>query len=111
MEEQSRIAQLEEELRLRRTQVEDLHARLGGAQPRAEESSQGGAAQQEVEALKVAVEGRNQEMSQMRQKLQQASQEKVEMMEAWKVPAALPPPAGGCRYCMASPRQPSPRAG
>lgn len=93
MEEQSRIAGLEEELRLRRAEVEDLQARLGGGahpQPppgrRAEESGQ----KQEAESLRAAVDSKNQEISEMKQKLQQASEEKVEMMDAWKVPPPGP---------------------
>uniref|UniRef100_H3CGG9 CAP-Gly domain containing linker protein 2 n=1 Tax=Tetraodon nigroviridis TaxID=99883 RepID=H3CGG9_TETNG len=78
VEEQSRIAGLEEELRLRRAEVEDLQARLGGgAHP---ESGQ----KQEAESLRAAVDSKNQEISEMKQKLQQASEEKVEMMDAWK---------------------------
>lgn len=108
MEEQSRIAQLEEELRLRRAEIQNLQARLSGggggggggdAPPDAQEESAResvgvsevvlAASRQEVESLKATVDSKNQEISEMKQKIQQASKENVEMMDTWKVSAPL----------------------
>lgn len=105
MEEQSRIAQLEEELRLRGAEIQNLQARLGGgggggdAPPDAQEESAResvgisevvlAASWQEVESLKATVDSKNQEISEMKQKIQQASKENVEMMDTWKVSALL----------------------
>lgn len=109
MEEQSRIVELEEELGLRRAQIQDLQARLRGAdlQPpapdgqsqdgvsrqQAEESGVLGeelaSSRQEVESLKMMVETKNQEISEMKQKIQQTSRENMEVMDTWKVPAFL----------------------
>lgn len=104
MEEQSRIAQLEEELRLCRAEIQNLQARLvggegGDAPPDAQEESAKesisvsevvlAASRQEVESLKAMVDSKNQEISEMKQKIQQASKENVEMMDTWKVSALL----------------------
>lgn len=128
VEEQSRIMQLEEELRLRRAEIEDLQAQLRGfgmasQQPndsnavsgpdtqadalmvRDQLASAGGehfkdssekyetalaARQQEVEALKAVVNNKNQEMTELKQKVQQATKENMEMMDTWKVFCFLP---------------------
>lgn len=111
MEEQSRIVLLEEELGLRKAEIQNLQARLGGADalqppPDARPESVGPAsreqmkesgelgekyetAQREVESLKAMVDSKNQEISEMKQKIQQASKENMEMMDTWKVPAPL----------------------
>lgn len=127
VEEQSRIIQLEEELGLRKAEIQKLQARLGGADARSESpgrepAKEGGelgerqetaraASQREVESLKATVESKNQEISEMKLKIQQVSKENMEMMDMWKVSALLlpgfrerrrrkaspPPPAGGRR--------------
>lgn len=130
MEEQSRIIQLEEELGRRKAEIQKLQARLGGADAQSEsvsrepmqESGELGeqqetalaASQREAESLKVTVESKNQEISEMKLKIQQVSKENMEMMDMWKVSALLlpgfrerwrrkaspPPPAGGCRLSL-----------
>ncbi|XP_037323858.2 CAP-Gly domain-containing linker protein 2 isoform X1 [Pungitius pungitius] len=106
VEEQSRIVQLEEELSLRRAEMENLQAKLRGA----DASSQGGggearpetpapesgeleekkyeaalaASRQEVDSVKAELEKRSQEVGEMKQKVQQATKENVEMMDTWK---------------------------
>ncbi|KAM6984034.1 CAP-Gly domain-containing linker protein 2 isoform 2-T2 [Tautogolabrus adspersus] len=120
VEEQSRIVQLEEELSLRRAEIENLQTKLRGtdtnstnggepapgsdAQPETlhqlvsegrehhKESSElkekyetaAAASRQEVEALKAVVENKNQELSEMKQKVQQATKENMDMMDTWK---------------------------
>lgn len=123
MEEQSRIIQLEEELGLQKAEIQKLQARLGGADARSESAGsepakEGGepgerqetaraASQREVESLKATVESKNQEISEMKLKIQQVSKENMEMMDMWKVSALLllssaspPPPAGGRRLSL-----------
>lgn len=131
VEEQSRIMQLEEELRLRRAEIEDLQAQLRGSGTTSQRTndsnavsgpdtqadtlmvrdqllSAGGehlkdsselkekyetalaARQQEVEALKAVVNNKNQEMSELKQKVQQDTKENMEMMDTWKVFCFLP---------------------
>lgn len=121
VEEQSRIVQLEEELSLRRAEIENLQAQLRGSdtslqratsepdtQPETlvahdqlvsagrEHFKEGGelkekyeaalaASQQEVNSLKAVVDNKNQEISEMKQKVQQATKENMEMMDTWKV--------------------------
>ncbi|XP_008294366.1 CAP-Gly domain-containing linker protein 2 isoform X1 [Stegastes partitus] len=126
VEEQSRIVQLEEELSLRRAEIEDLQAQLRGADTSSQKASDGEAApgtdaqpetlllreqllsvgrehhkesselkekyeaelaagRQEVDSLKAVVEKQNLEISEMKQKVQQANKENVEMMDTWKV--------------------------
>ncbi|XP_030602186.1 CAP-Gly domain-containing linker protein 2 isoform X1 [Archocentrus centrarchus] len=125
VEEQSRIMQLEEELRLRRAEIENLQAQLKGADASSQKADHGDAAQgsdtqpetlllreqllsagrehykesselrekyetalaasqQEVDSLKAVVEKQNLEISEMKQKVQQATKENVEMMDTWK---------------------------
>lgn len=43
------------------------------------------ASQQEVDALKAVVDNKNQEIGEMKQKVQQATKENMEMMDTWKV--------------------------
>lgn len=112
VEEQSRIVQLEEELSLRRADIENLQAQLRGADassqradgasgPEAQletlvhfkESSERqdkyeaalAASRQEVDSLKAVVDNKNQEISEMKQKVQQATKENMDMMDTWKV--------------------------
>ncbi|XP_042354754.1 CAP-Gly domain-containing linker protein 2 isoform X2 [Plectropomus leopardus] len=42
------------------------------------------ASQQEIESLKALVDNKNQEVSEMKQKVQQATKENMEMMDTWK---------------------------
>ncbi|XP_056297425.1 CAP-Gly domain-containing linker protein 2 isoform X1 [Pseudoliparis swirei] len=131
VEEQSHIIQLEEELSLRRAEMENLQAKLrgsdassqggGGDGDAAQPGSDGGDAQpetlvlraqllsagrerhkesselkekheealaasrEEIHSLKTEVERRSQEVGEMKQKVQQANRENVEMMDTWKV--------------------------
>ncbi|XP_016369845.1 CAP-Gly domain-containing linker protein 2-like isoform X2 [Sinocyclocheilus rhinocerous] len=122
VEEKSRVMQLEEELALRKAEVEELQARLqrgsfgpgtdaGDSGPdinsetlvlreqllsagreRREESSQLrerykaslSSSQKEVERLKATTERQGQEISDLKQRLQQATRENMEMMDSWK---------------------------
>ncbi len=43
------------------------------------------ASQHEVDSLKTMVDNKNQEISEMKQKLQQATKENMEVMDTWKV--------------------------
>lgn len=43
------------------------------------------ASQQEIDALKAVVDKQNQEISEMKQKVQHATKENMEMMDTWKV--------------------------
>uniref|UniRef100_A0A3B3E3G8 CAP-GLY domain containing linker protein 2 n=1 Tax=Oryzias melastigma TaxID=30732 RepID=A0A3B3E3G8_ORYME len=101
VEEQSRIMQLEEELGLRRAEIQELQAQLrrrtedghvtAGADAQLE-PGQGGeehatalaASRQEAESLKAVVEKQNLEISEMKMRVQQATKENVEMMDSWK---------------------------
>lgn len=129
VEEQSRIMQLEEELTLRRAEIQNLQAQMrsadasgsdapagegeatrgSDAQPevvvllreqlltagreRYKESSELkekyetalGASQQEIDSLKAVVDKQNVEINELKQKVQQATKENVEMMDTWKV--------------------------
>ncbi|XP_054481610.1 CAP-Gly domain-containing linker protein 2 isoform X1 [Anoplopoma fimbria] len=126
VEEQSRIMQLEEELSLRRTEMENLQAKLSGSDSSSQEANDGeanpgsdaqpetlvlraqlvtagrehnkesselkdkyetelAASRQEVETLKAEVEKRSQDIREMKQKVQQATKENMEMMDTWKV--------------------------
>ncbi|KAM8742222.1 CAP-Gly domain-containing linker protein 2 isoform 1-T1 [Acanthopagrus schlegelii] len=104
VEEQSRIMQLETELSLRRAEVEKLQAQLRGSDAGSQQDVDSEAAagsdtkpetllkeggelkenQQEVESLKALLDNKNQEISDMKQKLQQAAKENIEMMDSWK---------------------------
>lgn len=102
MEEQSRIVQLEEELRLRRVEIEGLQAKVrvtdgtssngevAPGQPEGQALQEAGEAalascRQEVDSLRAALDSKNQEVSDLKQKVQQATKENMEMMDAWKV--------------------------
>ncbi len=126
VEEQSRIMQLEEELSLRRAEIKNLQARLGGSDTSSQQANDSEAApgadaqpdtlllreqlmsagrehykesselkekyemelaarQQEVDSLKAVVDNKNQEIGEMKQKVQQATKENMEMMDTWKV--------------------------
>ncbi|XP_030293019.1 CAP-Gly domain-containing linker protein 2 isoform X3 [Sparus aurata] len=98
VEEQSRIMQLETELSLRRAEVEKLQAQLRRSDADSEATAgsdtkpetflkEGGEFkenQQEVESLKVLLDNKNQEISDMKKKLQQAAKENMETMDSWK---------------------------
>ncbi len=126
VEEQSRIMQLEEELRGQRAEIENLQAQLRGSDSSLQQANDSAAApcsdtqpetlllreqlvsagrehykesselkekyetalaasQHEVDQLKALVDNKNQEISELKQKLQQASRENMEMMDTWKV--------------------------
>lgn len=106
VEEQSRIVQLEEELRLKRVEIEGLQAKVRGTEGTssngevAPDQLEGQALQeeghretgetaltscrQEVDSLKATLENKNQEISDLKHKVQQATKENMEMMDAWK---------------------------
>ncbi|XP_051526175.1 CAP-Gly domain-containing linker protein 2-like isoform X4 [Myxocyprinus asiaticus] len=122
VEEKSRVMQLEEELGMRKAEVEELQARLqrGSSGPgtdagdtgpglssetlvlreqllsagreHREESSQLreryeaslSTSQKEVDRLKATTERQSQEISDLKQRLQQATRENIEMMDIWK---------------------------
>lgn len=118
--------QLEEELVLRRAEIENLQAQLRGSdsssqQPNDSDATPGSdiqpetlllrekllsvgqehykesselkemyettltARQQEIDSLKAVVDRRNQEISEVKQKVQHATKENMEMMDTWKV--------------------------
>ncbi len=126
VEEQSRIMQLEEELRGQRAEIEKLQTQLRGSDSSLQQANDSAAApgsdtqpetlllreqlvsagrehykesselkekyetalaasQHEVDQLKALVDNKNQEISELKQKLQQASRENMEMMDTWKV--------------------------
>lgn len=107
MEEQSRIVQLEEELRLRRVEIEGLQAKVRGTEgtssngevapglPEGQALQEAGdrktgeaalaSCRQEVDLLRATLDSKNQEISDLKQKVQQATKENMEMMDAWKV--------------------------
>uniref|UniRef100_A0A8C5C135 CAP-Gly domain-containing protein n=1 Tax=Gadus morhua TaxID=8049 RepID=A0A8C5C135_GADMO len=106
VEEKSRIVQLEEELTLRQAEVAQLQA-LTATQPEAvlreqllsagrerlKESSELkqkheealAAGRQEMETMRALVERQNQEIGLLKQKVQKATRENMEMMDSWKV--------------------------
>lgn len=99
--------QLEEELRLRRVEIEGLQARVRGTdgtssngevvpgQPEGQALQEAGdretgeaalaSCRQEVDSLRSALDSKNQQISDLKQKVQQATKENMEMMDAWKV--------------------------
>ena len=126
VEEQSRIAQLEEELGLRRVDIENLQAKLRGSDTSSQQANDSDAApgtdtqpetavlreqlasagreryresselkekyetaleasQQEIDSLKALVDSKSQEVCEMKQKVQLATKENMEMMDTWKV--------------------------
>lgn len=101
VEEQSRIVQLEEELRLRRMEIADLQAKVRGMDgtssngevaPNLQEASHRETGEealtscrQEVDSLRASLDRKNQEISDLKQKVQQDTKENMEMMDTWKV--------------------------
>lgn len=118
--------QLEEELTLRRAEIDNLQAQLRGSgssvqQPNDSDIAPGSetkpetlllreqllsvgqehyresselkekyetalaASQQEIDSLKAVVDRQNQEINEMKQKVQQATKENMEIMDTWKV--------------------------
>lgn len=99
--------QLEEELRLRRVEIEDLQAKVRGTggtssngevapgQPEGQALQEAGdretgeealaSCRQEVDSLRAALDSKNQEISDLKQKVQQATKENMDMMDTWKV--------------------------
>uniref|UniRef100_A0A3Q2XTR3 CAP-Gly domain containing linker protein 2 n=1 Tax=Hippocampus comes TaxID=109280 RepID=A0A3Q2XTR3_HIPCM len=93
VEEQSRIAQLEEELSRTRAEMETLRVRppgsaaAAGPSPTATQALDSealAASRQETEALKLLVEKQSQEICELKLKVQQATKENMDMMDAWK---------------------------
>lgn len=125
VEEKSRIMQLEEELSLRRAEIENLQVQLKGADASWQKADRADAAQgsdaqpetlllreqllsagrehykesselrekyetalaasqQEIDSLKAVVEKQNVEINEMKQKVQHATKENMEMMDTWK---------------------------
>ncbi|XP_061659746.1 CAP-Gly domain-containing linker protein 2 isoform X2 [Syngnathoides biaculeatus] len=96
VEEQSRIMQLEEELNQTRAEVETLRVQLpdaatqelGPAAARAINSESTAvalaASRQEAEELKSLREKQNQEIAELKLKVQQATKENMDMMDVWK---------------------------
>lgn len=112
--------QLEEELRLRRAEIQDLRAQLPASGVTSPQTSDSNAVsgpdtradvvrdqlvsagsehlkdsgelkekQREVEALKAVVDNKNQEVTELKQKVQQATKENMDMMDTWKVFSSL----------------------
>lgn len=99
--------QLEEELRLRRVEIEDLQAKVRGTdrtssngevapgQPEDQVLLEAGdrekgeealaLCRQEVDSLRAALDSKNQEISDLKQKVQHATKENMDMMDTWKV--------------------------
>ncbi|XP_049598441.1 CAP-Gly domain-containing linker protein 2 isoform X2 [Syngnathus scovelli] len=90
VEEQSRIVQLEKELGRTRAEMEILRGQLPGAAVTAQalqsESNPAAlaASRRETEALKLLSEKQNQEIGELKLKVQQATKENMDMMDAWK---------------------------
>lgn len=99
--------QLEEELRLRRVEIEDLQAKVRGTdgtssngevapgQPEGQALQAAGdratgeetlaSCRQEVDSLRATLDSKNQEICDLKQKVQQATKENMDMMDTWKV--------------------------
>ncbi|XP_051903971.1 CAP-Gly domain-containing linker protein 2-like [Hippocampus zosterae] len=85
VEEQSRIAQLEEELRRTRAEIETLRVRPPGyAAAPALDAETLAPCRQETEALKLLAEKQSQEICELKLKVQQSTKENMDMMDAWK---------------------------
>ncbi|XP_077402252.1 CAP-Gly domain-containing linker protein 2 isoform X2 [Vanacampus margaritifer] len=97
VEEQSRIVQLEKELNRTRSEMETLRVQLPaptsaeGPVPAAAQAPNSettaaalAASRQEAEAQKLLVEKQNQEICDLKLKVQQATKENMDMMDAWK---------------------------
>lgn len=113
VEEQSHIKQLEEELSLKRAEIHNLLAQLKGQDSTSEQGA-GPSSQQAVQTagheqsrassemkeknkaelapsqkqmdnLKTLVDKQNQELSELKKKVQEANKENLDMMENWKV--------------------------
>lgn len=102
--------QLEEELSHRKAEIQSLTAQLRGSdassqragnseaasgsdgQPQTQETgdretseSALASCRQELDSLKAVVDSKNQEICDLKQKVQQATKENMEMMDTWKV--------------------------
>lgn len=100
--------QLEEELGHRKAEIRSLTAQLRGSDANSQRSGNGEAAsgsdgqsqetgdgetpelalascRQELDSLKVVVDSKNQEIYDLKLKVQQATKENMEMMDTWKV--------------------------
>uniref|UniRef100_A0A8C6UIB4 CAP-GLY domain containing linker protein 2 n=1 Tax=Neogobius melanostomus TaxID=47308 RepID=A0A8C6UIB4_9GOBI len=86
VEEQSRIKQLEKELYMKRAKIEKLEAKLQPSdRPSEAEDREQEASGEELDSLRSVVARQNQELSDLRQKVQQVNKENVDMMDSWKV--------------------------
>uniref|UniRef100_A0A3B4B1N1 CAP-Gly domain-containing protein n=1 Tax=Periophthalmus magnuspinnatus TaxID=409849 RepID=A0A3B4B1N1_9GOBI len=96
VEEQSRIMQLEKELGLKKAELERAQAQLRGPnqEPRDQEEPSDQGEQrassprtdtQELANLRGLVARQNQELSDLKQKIQQVNKENMDMMDTWKV--------------------------
>lgn len=99
--------QLEEELRLKKVEIEDLQAKVRGSNGTSSNGEvvhgqlDGQALQeaanretgeealascrQEVDSLRATLDCKNQEISDLKQKVQQSTKENMDMMDTWKV--------------------------
>lgn len=100
--------QLEEELSHRKAEIQSLTAQLRGSDASSQRAGNGEAAlgsegqtqetgvretsesalasyRQELDSLKVVVDSKNQEIYDLKLKVQQATKENMEMMDTWKV--------------------------
>ncbi|XP_054611377.1 CAP-Gly domain-containing linker protein 2 isoform X2 [Dunckerocampus dactyliophorus] len=97
VEEQSRIMQLEQELSHTRAEIKTLQVQLrpqpeaaltlllvDGENGELKEETALAVSQQEMEALKAVIEKQNQEIGELRLKVQQATKENMDMMDTWK---------------------------
>nr|XP_057944305.1 CAP-Gly domain-containing linker protein 2 isoform X2 [Doryrhamphus excisus] len=97
VEEQSRIMELEQELSHTRAEIKTLQVQLrpqpeaaltrlqlDGENGELKEKTALAASQQQIDGLKAVVEKQNQEIGELRLKVQQATKENVDMMDTWK---------------------------
>lgn len=82
VEEQSRIKQLEQELVVKKAKLQQLEAQLDPSPPCDAEQSAG--SEEELEDLRSAVTRQNQELSDLRLKIQQLNKENMDSMDSWK---------------------------
>lgn len=82
VEEQSRIKQLEQELVVKKAKLQQLEAQLEPSPPCDAEQSAG--SEEELEGLRSAVTRQNQELSDLRLKIQQLNKENVDSVDSWK---------------------------
>lgn len=113
--------QLEEELRLRRVEIKDLQAKVrrsdgtssNGEVAPGQSEGQGlqeagdgetgeetlASCRQEVDSLRAALDSKNQEISDLKQKVHQATKENMDMMDTWKVKTDARPTSAATSEC------------